>query len=190
MTVPYIAASETREVLIYKRPTMSLLNFTKLCAMFAVVAGVLEVIGSLRLFDAASLTTELIYIATDLCLLLGFLAWHLHQQEEAGTLGLIGFLLAFLATGFIAGPSATLMGVPAYTIGAPIVVLGTLAMAINSLQNGTLNMVTPLVFIVFAVVAVMSQVIPILYEPVSFPNLVMGLGFILLGLQITQGRRA
>jgi len=169
---------------------MSLLNFTKLCAAFAVAAGVLEVIGSLRLFDATSLATELLYIATDLCLLLGFLAWHLYQQEEGGTLGLVGFLLAFLATGFIAGPSTSVLGMPTYTIGAPIVVLGTLAMAIANLQSGTLNKITPLVFIVFAVVAVLSQFVPILYEPVSFPNLIMGIGFILLGLQITQGRRA
>ena len=76
---------------------MSLLNFTKLCAAFAVAAGVLEVIGSLRLFDATSLATELHYIATDLCLLLGF-------------------LLAFLATGFIAGPSTNILGMPAYTL--------------------------------------------------------------------------
>lgn len=169
---------------------MSLQNFIKLCAAFAIAAGILEVIGSLRLFDATSLTTELIYITTDLCLLLAFVAWHLHQRDEVGTLGLIGFLLAFLATGFIAGPSTTIAGVPAYTIGAPIVALGTLVMAISSFRSGTLNAVTPLVFFGFAVVAVLSQFIAPLYTPVSFPNLIMGIGFILLGLQIAQDRKA
>lgn len=156
------------------------LSFNRVCAYAAALGGSLEVIAGLRLFDNHADLTELLYVMTDLCLMLGLLGWHLHQHDKVATPGLVGFLLAFSGTGFIAGPSAQIFGFTAYSLGVPVITLGLLTMALCSLSKGTLPRWIIGLFLGSFVLAITSMLAPVLYQPIAFFNIAYGAGFLSL----------
>ena len=154
----------------------------KVGGFFAVAAGVLEIIAGLRLFDQHPAITELLYIVTDLCFLPAILAWYLVQQEKVqSSLGLWGFMLMFLGTAFIAGPSAKIFGVAAYSLGVPVIGIGLAIMCYTTWRGKTLPNWLTAFFLVSMGVMAASSVFPFLYQPISFGNLTYGICFLTLG---------
>lgn len=89
-------------------------NLIRLAGLAALISGVVSVMGDvLRLFvdveNAASATTApyaavfLLYLLGAALLLLGLVGIYTSQAEEAGILGLAGFLVAFLGTVLLVG---------------------------------------------------------------------------------------
>ena len=164
-------------------------NLVRVGGLFAVAAGVLEILAGLRLFDQNPAITELLYVVTDLCCLPAILAWYLFQQTKVQTsLGLWGFLLMFLGTAFIAGPSAEVFGIAAYSLGVPVIGIGLAIMCFTSWQGKALPNWLTLFFLVSMVTMAASPTFSFLYQPISFGNLTygicfLGLGFHLLGVR-------
>ena len=121
--------------------------------------------------------------------LLGILGWHLHQQDKVGILGLTGFFLAFMGTGFIAGPSAKIFGYSAYSLGIPVVAIGMLVMSLCSLRRQAIPRWIVVVFRVSLAVMIVSFYAPWLYQPISFFNIVFGIGFLGLGCTLIKEYR-
>lgn len=161
-------------------------SFIHFCGYFSVVAGFLEVVVGLQLTTAFPIVTEMLYVGTDLCLLLGFLGWYLYEQEEVGAIGLIGFLIAFWGMAFIAGPSTQIFDVTAYSIGVPIIGVGLLIMCLTSLRSGSIPKPTLMLFLVSLVLGSVAPFMPFLVSPFTCSNIVYGIAFLGLGYHLIR----
>ncbi len=94
---------------------MSSANLIRLGALAAVVGSVLSIIGDLvgllvdfeNMAVAATTTsyalTFWLYLLASVLILIGLVALYVRQSEEAGILGLVGFLVAFFGTALLVG---------------------------------------------------------------------------------------
>ncbi len=93
---------------------------------FALLGGLLEILGALLSPWLGPQPLEPLYVATDLCLVFAVLGLYLPHQQRVGRLGLLGFCLALGGFALIAGPEAPLLGISAYWLGKPVIGLGIL----------------------------------------------------------------
>jgi hypothetical protein len=96
---------------------------------FALLGGLLEMLGALLSPWLGPQPLEPLYVATDLCLVFAVLGLYLPHQQLVGRLGLLGFCLALGGFALIAGPEAPLLGFSAYWLGKPVIGLGILLLA-------------------------------------------------------------
>ncbi|MBV1886205.1 MAG: hypothetical protein KUG61_03910 [Parvibaculaceae bacterium] len=164
-------------------------TFIRSCGYFAIAAGFLEIINGFYLTAGQPNATEVLYVATDLCLLLGLLGWYLQEQDEVGLVGLMGFLLAFFGTAFIAGPSAHIFDVAAYSIGVPIIGVGLLIMCLCSLSQRTMPLWVVALFLISLVLGIGASFMSILATPLAFSNIIYGFGFLGLAYHLLGGNR-
>jgi len=127
---------------------MELRQLIKAFSFIAVVAGVLRGISSFGPWFHNQLAVELLYICTDLTLIIGLLGLYLGHHLTMGKLGAVGFILALLGLSYIAGPNASLGGVNSYTVGAPVVGVGFLLFSWAQLQAGLVPKYIPCLMIV------------------------------------------
>lgn len=182
-------------------PSSSLVRWGGLAAL---VSGVVSVIGDLlRLFvdveSAESATTVtytlvfLMYLLGAALLLLGLVGLYVSQSEEAGVLGLVGFLGAFLGTVLLAGtlwfelfitPALAVedaglaeaeLGLAGFILAFLLVVLGWLLFAVATLRAR----VYPRWPAVLLIVGVVISFFPVPLSGVVFSVAVAWMGFIL-----------
>lgn len=127
---------------------MELRRFIKAFSYIAVVAGLLRGISSFGPWVPNQLMVELLYICTDLTLILGLLGIYLGQHLPVGKPGAVAFILALLGLSYIAGPNASLGGVNSYVVGAPVVGVGFLLFSWAQLQAGLVPKYVPCLMIV------------------------------------------
>ena len=127
---------------------MELRQLIKAFSFIAVVAGVLRGISSFGPWFHNQLAVELLYICTDLTLIIGLLGLYLGHHLTMGKLGAVGFILALLGLSYIAGPNASLGGVNSYAVGAPVVGVGFLLFSWAQLQAGLVPKYIPCLMIV------------------------------------------
>jgi uncharacterized membrane protein len=170
----------------------------------ALVSGVVSVIGDLlRLFvdveSAESATTAsyafvfLMYLVGTALLLLGLVGLYVSQSEDAGILGLVGFLAAFLGTVLLAGtlwfelfitPALAVedaglaegeLGLAGFVLAFLLVVLGWLLFGAATLRAR----VYPRWAAVLLIVGVVISFFPIPLSGVVFSAAVVWMGFVL-----------
>ena len=127
---------------------MELRQLIKAFSFIAVVAGLLRGISSFGPWFHNQLAVELVYICTDLTLIIGLLGLYLGHHLTMGKLGAVGFILALLGLSYIAGPNASLGGVNSYAVGAPVVGVGFLLFSWAQLQAGLVPKYIPCLMIV------------------------------------------
>ena len=89
-----------------------------------IVGGAINALSSLTIGLKPTTAIELFWIANDLFLLLGLIGVFLSLQSELHVLGNIALMVIIVSMAFIAGPSANIGDISAYSIGAPIIALG------------------------------------------------------------------
>ena len=153
---------------------------------------------------AAYTVVTLVYLLAAVLVLGGLVGLYVHQSEEAGILGLIGFAVAFLGTAMLVGATwnqafitpALAQAIPAlfdegvlgwmslgFVLTYLLVSLGWLLFGVAALWAGVYPRVAAIVFIVGALIELASVF-------VQFPlnNVVSGVGVAWLGFALLSGR--
>ncbi len=183
-------------------------NLIRLAGLAALVSGAVSVMGDLlRLFvdveNATSATTVpyaavfLLYLLGGALLLLGLVGLYTSQAEEAGILGLAGFLIAFLGTVLLVGALwFELFITPALTVEAPELAEAELGLAgfILVFLLGALG------WILFGVATLRARVYPrwaavllivgglIAFVPIPMSGIVFSVAIAWLGFILFTGR--
>lgn len=185
-------------------------NLIRLAGLAALVSGAVSVMGDLlRLFvdveGAASATTVpyavvfSLYLLGGALLLLGLVGLYTSQAEEAGILGLAGFLIAFLGTVLLVGALwFELFITPALAAEAPELAEAELGLAGFIL----VFVLATLGWILFGVATLRARVYPrwaavllivgglIAFVPVPMSGIVFSVAIVWLGFTLFTGRNA
>ena len=179
--------------------------------MAAVVGGVLFVIGDLlglvtfggevaeTATTGAFFVQQFLYLLGSVLILFGLFGLYASQSEATGTLGLVGFLIAFLGTALAAGAGwdqafiapriaelePGLLGMPnlAFPLSFAIFAVGWLLFGIATLRAGVYPRVAAILLIVGAVLTFVSFLFPA-------SGLVLGIGVAWLGFVLFTGGSA
>ena len=146
-----------------------------------VVGGVLDAVTSFTSGASATTAIELLWVANDLTLILGFIGLFCTQGDKLSSVGKAGLLLVISALAFIAGPSAQIANIPAYSIGAPLVALGLIIYAIvNWSLNVNARWISVALFISIVANIIASALNALLVTTTL--NLILSLSIIMLAL--------
>ncbi len=102
---------------------MSKANLVSLGGIAAVLAGILRGIASFIPTTTPDVALQLLYILTDIFILLGIFALYGVQYKEIGKLGFLGFLIAVIGI-LVIRSSRAITGVNLYSAGSLIFSLG------------------------------------------------------------------
>ena len=109
---------------------MSKASLVSLGGIAAVLAGILRGIASFIPATAPDVALQLLYILTDIFILLGIFALYGVQYKETGKLGFLGFLIAVVGI-LVIRSSKAITGVNLYPAGALIFSLGLIILGIS-----------------------------------------------------------
>lgn len=153
----------------------------------AIVAGVLRLTASFAPSLLPPLTADLLYIATDLAIIVGLIGIYLGQYARLGQLGLSGFLIALLGTAFMAGPDAWIAGVNVYVIGAPTVGLGLILFSVAQLRGRSVVRFVPGLMIAGILLGAIGLALPTFPWVFVASGMLFGIAFALNGWQTLKG---
>jgi hypothetical protein len=120
-----------------------------------------------------------LYLATDILLLLGLVAWFIARRATIGVVGAAGFALA--VAGFLAIRSAGLFGANGYAIGVEALLLGLAVMSLPMLIHREGPIVPPALWLLTLVVGLTSLV----FAPAALlAAILFGLAFIAAGFEL------
>ena len=109
---------------------MSKASLVSLGGIAAVIAGILRGIASFIPATTPDVALQLLYILTDIFILLGIFALFGAQYKETGKLGFIGFLIAVVGI-LVIRSSKAISGVNLYPAGSLIFSLGLIILGIR-----------------------------------------------------------
>ena len=109
---------------------MSKASLVSLGGIAAVLAGILRGIGSFIPDTSPEVALQLLYILTDIFILLGIFALYGVQYKEIGKLGFLGFLIAVVGI-LVIRSSKAITGVNLYPAGSLIFSLGLIILGIR-----------------------------------------------------------
>lgn len=160
-----------------------ILNEIKVYSSACVLGGLLRLISSFVGYDSASESIEVLYIATDLCLILGLFGFYLACRAKLFWLGHLGFVAAVWGFSFIAGPETDIFGVSVYQLGSPIVGLGVLLLSINMIRANLCGFVAPVSLMASVAIGLISTLVggSLLF---FLTGALFGVGFMALGIAV------
>ncbi|HET9587320.1 MAG TPA: hypothetical protein VFO91_00905 [Anaerolineales bacterium] len=127
---------------------------------------------------------EVLYLITDVLILLGLLGVYGYQHEQAGHSGFIGFLLALIGTAIIVGPDGRIGSVEMYMAGALMISIGVLVLAIGTWKAGQLPRSVPILWAGSTVVGLGGFVLGSLDWTFLIAGVTFGLAFLVAGITI------
>ncbi|MEO1100472.1 MAG: hypothetical protein AAFW65_01360 [Pseudomonadota bacterium] len=98
--------------------------FMKLGAYGAIFGGALRIVASFVPFTPESAALEVFYALIDFSLMAGLAALYVANATRLGTVGLVGFVLAFAGLASIIGPDPAMLGIDFYQLGVAVIGLG------------------------------------------------------------------
>jgi hypothetical protein len=137
---------------------MSSVNLIRLGGLAAIIAGVVRGLNSFLPNSTTGVTIELLYLFTDLLILLGMVGLYGFQHRESGAWGLLGFLLAIL--GIVMIRSGAISGVNLYPAGAFIFTVGLSVFAVGSWIASKLPRWVSVFWVLSTVVGVVGYFVP------------------------------
>lgn len=159
------------------------MNEIKIYSSACFLGGLLRVIASFIPYDPAAEPIQILYIATDLCLILGLIGFYSAYRTNLFWLGHLGFAIAISGLSFIAGPETDLLGVSVYQLGSPILGAGLLLLSLNLIKAKLCGLVAPVSLISSVVVGLMSMFV----ESTALfvvTGVLFGAGFMALGTHV------
>ena len=166
---------------------MSTSSLLRLGGLAAIIAGLLRSGASFLPYRQPPTTAEeLFYLVIDLSILFGILGIYGYQRAGAGRTGFFGFVLAVIGTAMITGPDGTLGGVQEYVVGALVISMGLVFLAIGSWRAGKLPRYVPVLWIASTAVGIGGFAFggpPML---LTIAGLAFGAGFIGAGVKIVS----
>lgn len=164
-------------------PTSTLI---RLGGLSAILAGLLRAGSSFIPYFTTEqgVFIEVVYLLIDLLILLGLLGLYGYQHEQAGYWGFIGFLLALIGTAIIVGPDGRIGRVDMYQLGAMMIAVGVLFLAIGTWQADQLSRWVPILWVVSTMVGVGGFLLGGLALPFVIAGMAFGLAFMVAGVNI------
>ncbi len=117
---------------------MSKASLVYLGGIAAVLAGILRGIASFIPATTPGVALQLLYILTDIFILLGIFALYSVQYKETGKLGFLGFLIAVVGI-LVIRSSKAITGVDLYPAGSLIFSLGLIILGIRLWRANVLS---------------------------------------------------
>jgi hypothetical protein len=160
---------------------MSSTNLIRYGGLAAMSAGLLRGVNSF-LPSSSGLTSELLYLLTDIFLVFGIIGLYGFQHQESGWWGFWGFVLAIIGITVIR--TGTIAGVKMYAIGASIFTAGLSLLAIGSWIAHKLPQWIPVVWVLSTIIGFAGYFIPGFSLLFVVSGVLFGVGFAVAGFQV------
>lgn len=163
------------------------MNEIKVYSAACFLGGLLRVVSCFGDYESATESIEILYIATDLCLVLGLIGFYSVYRARLFWLGHLGFAVTICSLSFIAGPETEILGVSVYQVGSPFVGLGVLLLSINLLRANLCGYVAPVSLTASVATGLISMLVggSLLF---FVTGALFGVGFMALGIQVWLSR--
>ena len=165
---------------------MSTSTLIRLGGLSAILAGLLRAGSSFisYLTVEQDVLLEMLYLIIDVLILIGLLGVYGYQHEKAGYLGFIGFLLSLIGTAIIVGPDGRIGSLDMYTLGATMISIGLLLLAIGTWKADQLSRWVPILWIVSTIVGIGGFLMGGLVLTFVIAGVAFGLAFVVAGVNI------
>ncbi len=160
---------------------MSSTNLIRWGGLAAIIAGIMRGVNSFLPSSLPSVTLELLYLLTDIFIILGMIGLYGFQHQESKLWGFWGFLLAIIGIGVIR--TGTISGVKMYAIGASIFVVGLSLFAIGSWIAHKLPRWIAVVWILSTIIGFVGYFLPVFSLLFVVSGVLFGVGFAGAGFQ-------
>ncbi len=161
---------------------MSSANLIRLGGLAAIMAGILRGINSFLPSSIPVVQLELLYLLTDILIILGLIGLYGFQHQESKLWGFWGFLLAIIGIAVIR--TGTIAGIKVYAIGASIFVVGLSLFAVGSWLAGKLPQWVSIVWVLSTVAGFLGYFLPGFSLLFAISGVLFGIGFAGAGLQV------
>ena len=164
-------------------PTSTLI---RLGGFSAILAGLLRAGSSFipYLTTEQGIFLEVLYLVTDVLILLGLLGVYGYQHQRAGYWGFLGFLLALIGTAIIAGPDGRIGSMEMYLLGVMLISAGVLLLAIGTWRANQLSRWVSILWAVSTLVGIGGFLMGGSAWTFVIAGVAFGLAFILAGVNI------
>lgn len=159
--------------------------YRSITAVFAIIAGILDIFNGLLLLPNGSVQNEWVYVFTDFAILMMLVGLLGLTLTKLGPIGLLGWFLCFFGFAFITGPSATVGNVEAYVIGTSVIGIGFLLLAVGFWRISWIPRSVPILLILTVMISVMGIEIEWLGQRIVLSNVLLGFALLELGLTLT-----
>ncbi len=163
---------------------MSSTNLIRLGGIAAIIAGILRGINSILPANLPTVTTEILYLFTDIFILFGLMGIYGFEHQESGWWGFFGFLLAIVGTGIIIGPDGSIGRVNMYPVGSLILVAGLILLAVGSWIANKFPRWIPVFWVVSTIVGFVGYFIPSLNLFFVISGIIFGISFAGAGFEV------
>jgi hypothetical protein len=168
---------------------MSSTNLIRWGGIAAIIAGILRGVNSLLPANLPTVTSEILYLLTDIFILFGIMGIYGFEHQESGWWGFFGFLLAIVGTGIIIGPDGSIGGVNMYPVGSLILAAGLILLAVGSWIANKFSRWIPVLWVLSTIVGFIGYFIPGLNLLFVISGVMFGIGFAGAGFKIRSGTR-
>lgn len=158
----------------------------RLGGLSAILAGLLRVATSFLPYLTTEQGTfvEVLYLITDVLILLGLLGVYGYQHERAGYSGFAGFLLALIGTALIVGPDGRIGSLDMYVVGALMISVGVAVLAIGTWRAAQLSRWVPILWVVSTVTGIGGFLMGGSGWTFMIAGIAFGFAFIVAGVRI------
>jgi hypothetical protein len=161
----------------------NVLNEIKVYSLACFLGGLLRLISCFVDYETANESIEILYIATDLCLILGLIGFYSVYRTKLFWLGHLGFFVAICGLSFIAGPETEIFAASVYQIGSPIVGVGVLLLSLTLIRTNLCGFVAPVSLVASVLTGLVSMLVGgslLLF----ITGALFGIGFMALAIQV------
>ena len=129
---------------------MTTRHLSRLGGAAAMIAALLRAVGSVVPSAPEATALASLYLVTDVFILLGLMGWYVAQHERVRLAGLLGFVVSVVGVAVIRS-NGGFPGVDTYSIGAPLLVIGLIVLAVSGWRAGLMAGWVPAALLVAAV---------------------------------------
>ena len=162
---------------------MSKASLVSLGGIAAVLAGILRGIASFIPASTPDVALQLLYILTDIFILLGIFALYGVQYKETGKLGFLGFLVAVVGI-LVIRSSKAITGVSLYPAGSLIFSLGLIILGIRLWLANVLPSWVVGLWSLSVLVGIIEYFVPSLDILFIVAGLMFAIGFVASGIKL------
>lgn len=157
-------------------------NLLRLSGLVAILGGILRGVSSFVAADAPTVEISILYLLTDVFILLGLIGIYGFQHRESGLWECFGLLLAIIGIAMIR--AGAISGVVLYSVGASIFAVGLSLFAVGSWKAKKLPQWVALFWILSTILGFIGYFTPGLALLFVISGVVFGVGFAGAGIEV------